>query len=68
MDTGKIRLRSLMLPDYFIEHGTQPLQLEEAGLTISEIVKTVAGLVAGGSDKIIVNPLGEKSNVKAMSS
>lgn len=64
LDDGKIRVRSLMLPDYFIEHGTQALQLKEAGLTVDKIVSTAASLLAGGTDNLVL----ETSNVNAMSS
>lgn len=53
-----------MLPDYFIEHGTQALQLKEAGLTVDKIVSTAASLLAGGTDNLVL----ETSNVNAMSS
>ena len=41
LDTGKLRLRSLVLPDRFIEHGTPAGQYEEVGLGRSGIVAAV---------------------------
>ena len=41
LDTGKLRLRSLVLPDRFIEHGTPAGQYEEVGLGKSGIVAAV---------------------------
>lgn len=54
---GKIKVRTLMLPDYFIEHGTQQQQLEEAFLTVNDIVKTAAeALGAAPSPQLIIPP------------
>jgi 1-deoxy-D-xylulose-5-phosphate synthase len=39
LDSGKLRLRSLVLPDRFIEHGTPAGMYEEAGLNASGIVR-----------------------------
>ena len=39
LDAGKLRLRSLVLPDRFIDHGTPAGQYEEAGLDAAAIVR-----------------------------
>ena len=41
LDGGRLRLRSLVLPDRFVDHGTPAGQYEEAGLNRSGIVATV---------------------------
>ena len=41
LDGGALRLRSLVLPDLFLDHGTPAGQYEEAGLNRSGIVATV---------------------------
>jgi deoxyxylulose-5-phosphate synthase len=54
---GKLRVRTMELPDRFIEHGTQYQQLEEAGLLKEDIVKCVAKAfdpVKYSSDKLEV--------------
>ncbi len=37
LDRGRLRLRAMMLPDRFIEHGTPAGMYEEAGLNASQI-------------------------------
>lgn len=37
LDRGRLRLRSMILPDRFIEHGTPAGMYEEAGLNASHI-------------------------------
>jgi 1-deoxy-D-xylulose-5-phosphate synthase len=49
LDGGKLRLRSLVLPDRFVDHGTPAGQYEEAGLNKSGIV--AAALKALGQDR-----------------
>ena len=46
LDSGRVRLRSLVLPDRFIEHGTPSGQYAEAGLDADGIVRTVLHLLA----------------------
>ena len=53
LDAGRLRLRSLVLPDRFVDQGTPAGQYEEAGLNKSGIVATV------------VKVLGEKHPAKA---
>ena len=53
LDAGRLRLRSLVLPDRFVDQGTPAGQYEEAGLNKSGIVTTV------------VKVLGEKHSTKA---
>ncbi|HEX6011292.1 MAG TPA: 1-deoxy-D-xylulose-5-phosphate synthase [Geminicoccaceae bacterium] len=49
LDGGKLRLRGLVLPDRFVDHGTPAGQYEEAGLNKSGIV--AAALKALGQDR-----------------
>jgi 1-deoxy-D-xylulose-5-phosphate synthase len=37
LDHGRVRLRSMILPDHFIEHGTPAGMYEEAGLNANQI-------------------------------
>jgi 1-deoxy-D-xylulose-5-phosphate synthase len=37
LDHGRLRLRSMVLPDRFIEHGTPVGMYEEAGLNAAQI-------------------------------
>eukprot|EP00884_Botryococcus_braunii_P014883 jgi/Botrbrau1/23396/Bobra.0051s0042.1 len=54
---GKMKLRTLLLPDRFIEHGTQQQQLEEALLTANDIVETaVNALGIAPVPQIIIPP------------
>ncbi|MEK0083773.1 1-deoxy-D-xylulose-5-phosphate synthase [Benzoatithermus flavus] len=52
LDAGRLRLRSLVLPDRFIEHGTPAGMYEEAGLNASGIVRRA--LEAVGHDRATV--------------
>jgi 1-deoxy-D-xylulose-5-phosphate synthase len=45
LDTGQLRVRSLWLPDTFIDHNTPAAQYEQAGLEASAIVRTVETLI-----------------------
>lgn len=45
LDSGRCRLRSMILPDRFIEHGTPSGQYAEAGLDAEGIVRTVLGVL-----------------------
>jgi len=45
LDTGRIKVRPMTLPDSFIETASQSRQYEQAGLSAAHIVETVAGLV-----------------------
>ena len=58
---GGLKFRPLCLPDRFIEHGTQDYQLQEAGLTASDIVETVLGMVGKGSNSKEL-PVGSSSS------
>jgi 1-deoxy-D-xylulose-5-phosphate synthase len=40
---GGLKVRTLVLPDRFIEHDSQPKQLAQAGLTPRDIVQAVLG-------------------------
>ena len=48
LDSGKLRLRSLILPDRFVEQGTPAGQYRDAGLDEAAIV-AVVDKVLGGS-------------------
>lgn len=50
LDSGHCRLRSMVLPDVFIEHGTPSGQYAEAGLDADGIVRTVLGVLQPGRD------------------
>lgn len=41
LDAGKARIRSLFLPDYFIEQNNPAAQYDEAGLNASQIIDAV---------------------------
>jgi 1-deoxy-D-xylulose-5-phosphate synthase len=45
LDTGRLRLRSLVLPDRFIEQGPPAGQYAEAGLDAAGIVRAVLGVL-----------------------
>ncbi|KAG8462900.1 hypothetical protein KFE25_001673 [Diacronema lutheri] len=52
LDEGKLRVRPMVLPDHFIEAGTQPEQYDEAGLSAPFIVATVRKLL--GKSRVLV--------------
>jgi 1-deoxy-D-xylulose-5-phosphate synthase len=54
LDSGRPRLRSLVLPDRFIDHGTPAGQYEEAGLNAGGIV--AAAMRALGQPKAATRP------------
>ena len=43
LDDGKVKVRSLKLPDTFQDHDTQDKQYDEAGLSAKHIVKEILG-------------------------
>ncbi|MFG1346892.1 1-deoxy-D-xylulose-5-phosphate synthase [Xanthobacter autotrophicus DSM 431] len=45
LDRGAVKVRSMVLPDIYIDHDTQARQLAEAGLDASAIVAKAEGLV-----------------------
>jgi len=45
LDTGRVKLRSMILPDRFIDHGTPAGQYAEAGLDARSIVAKALALV-----------------------
>ena len=47
LDSGRLRLRSLILPDRFIDHGTPTGQYAEAGLDAPAIVAAVKRALGG---------------------
>ena len=48
LDSGRVRLRSMVLPDQFIEHGTPSGQYAEAGLDEAAIVALVERVLGQG--------------------
>lgn len=52
LDSGKLRVRPMVLPDHFIEAGTQAEQYDEAGLQPQHIVATVRKLL--GKSRVLV--------------
>lgn len=50
LDTGDVKFRPMVLPDRYIEQGSQPQQYEEAGLTYSHIVATAMRLLGRSSE------------------
>lgn len=53
LDDGRLRLRSMILPDNFIEAGPQSDQLDQAGLSKSHIVDKALSLAAQVRDKAV---------------
>ncbi|KAK2646557.1 hypothetical protein Ddye_021752 [Dipteronia dyeriana] len=49
---GNIKWRPMMLPDRYIDHGSQTDQIEEAGLSSKHIAATVFSLAGGQMDKL----------------
>ena len=51
---GKLRYRAMFMPDVFLDHDTPKNQIEAAGLSATDIVKTALNLLGiSGSDKIV---------------
>lgn len=42
---GALKFRPMTLPDRFIDHGTQPQQLADAGIDAAHIARTVMSLM-----------------------
>jgi 1-deoxy-D-xylulose-5-phosphate synthase len=53
LDRGRTRLRSLVLPDRFIDHGTPAGQQAEAGLDAASILARVRGLVTRDAPRLL---------------
>jgi 1-deoxy-D-xylulose-5-phosphate synthase len=49
LDDGQCKVRPMVIPDIFIEAGTQSEQYEEAGLSAAHIVRTALQLVGKGN-------------------
>jgi 1-deoxy-D-xylulose-5-phosphate synthase len=45
LDSGKLKIRQMILPDIYIDHGSPAAQLEQAGLTSSQIAGTALRLM-----------------------
>nr|QTZ19494.1 1-deoxy-D-xylulose-5-phosphate synthase 2b [Bixa orellana] len=53
---GKLKWRPMMLPDRYIDHGSQKDQIEEAGLSSKHIAATVLSLLGESKDSLhIIN-------------
>ncbi|KAA8496827.1 1-deoxy-D-xylulose-5-phosphate synthase [Porphyridium purpureum] len=52
LDTGKLKVRPMVIPDVFIEQGSQTEQYEEAGLNTHHIVSTALRLVGREQEAI----------------
>jgi 1-deoxy-D-xylulose-5-phosphate synthase len=52
LDSGRVRLRSLVLPDRFIDHGTPAGQYAEAGLDARGIVAAVMRALGGAREAV----------------
>lgn len=50
LDHGNVKFRPMVLPDRYIEHGSQAEQYEEAGLSASHIEATAMRLVGRSAD------------------
>ncbi len=61
LDSGRLRLRSLTLPDRFIEHGTPAGQYAEAGLDAAAIVARVLRLLGLRGPQ----PAGEEAGLRS---
>ncbi len=48
LDSGKLRLRSMVLPDRFVEQGTPVGQYQDAGLDEAAIIDLVDKVLGGG--------------------
>ncbi|EEF28696.1 probable 1-deoxy-D-xylulose-5-phosphate synthase 2, chloroplastic [Ricinus communis] len=49
---GNLKWRPMMLPDRYIDHGSQTDQIEEAGLSSKHIAATVVSLIGGQKDSL----------------
>ncbi|KAK9274785.1 hypothetical protein L1049_022037 [Liquidambar formosana] len=49
---GKLKWRAMMLPDRYIDHGSQTDQMEEAGLSSKHIAGTVLSLIGESKDSL----------------
>eukprot|EP00212_Chloropicon_laureae_P002778 CAMPEP_0197486912 /NCGR_PEP_ID=MMETSP1311-20131121/1887_1 /TAXON_ID=464262 /ORGANISM="Genus nov. species nov., Strain RCC856" /LENGTH=753 /DNA_ID=CAMNT_0043030273 /DNA_START=205 /DNA_END=2466 /DNA_ORIENTATION=+ len=54
LDDGKLKVRPMCLPDRFIEHASPAEQLEEAGLTASQVASTVLTVLGRPRDSLEV--------------
>jgi 1-deoxy-D-xylulose-5-phosphate synthase len=54
LDEGRVRLRSLVLPDRFIDHGTPAGQYAEAGLDARGIVAAVQRALSEGKGAAVL--------------
>lgn len=59
LDNGDVKMRPMVLPDRYIEHGSQTDQYEEAGLTAAHIEATALRLL-GRSPALIAGAGGDK--------
>jgi 1-deoxy-D-xylulose-5-phosphate synthase len=52
LDDGKLRVRPMVLPDCWIDHGTYEWQLEQAGLTSGHVAATALTLMGRKQDSL----------------
>lgn len=65
LDDGKVKFRPMVLPDRYIEHGSQSEQYEEAGLSAKHIEATAMRLLGRSSELMVSKLSPEASNEKA---
>lgn len=64
LDDGIVKFRPMVLPDRFIEHGSQSEQYDEAGLSAVHIEATAMRLL-GRSAELMVSKVGSEYNEQA---
>lgn len=64
LDNGDVKIRPMVLPDRYIDHGSQTEQYEEAGLSASHIEATALRLL-GRSPELITSQRTEQSQAGA---
>lgn len=61
LDNGNVKVRPMVLPDRYIDHGSQTEQYEEAGLSASHIEATAMRLLGRASELLVSSGLDGKS-------
>lgn len=54
---GNLKWRAMMLPDRYINHGSQTDQIEEAGLSSKQIATTILSLIGKNKDSLYLTCL-----------
>lgn len=65
LDDGKVKFRPMVLPDRYIEHGSQSEQYDEAGLSAKHIEATAMRLLGRSSELMASKLSPEASNEKS---